>query len=64
MGHDDSINDPIKFDGREYLILFKFVENIADLWYYNSDLSESSLDHRRREEFPVIFFGVNDYERT
>ena len=23
--------------------------------YYNSDLGESSLDHRRREEFPAIF---------
>ena len=29
-------------------------------WYYNIDLGVSSLDHRRREEFPAIFLiGVN-----
>jgi len=46
------------------LIPYKKVEKIADLCYYNIDLGESSLDHRRREEFPVIFFGVYYDEGT
>ena len=42
--------------GRLYVI---FIEQQGKSWYYNNDLGESSLDHRRREEFPVIFFESN-----
>lgn len=38
-----------------YKKLIKIVDKMSHLEYYNIDLGESSLDHRRREEFPAIF---------
>ncbi len=54
-----SLNEAFQGNSSEFIALFgrRRVVISRVVWYYNNGLGDSPLDHRRREEFPVIFFG-------
>ncbi len=37
------------------------LDRIRTVMHYSSGLGDSSLDHRRREEFPAIFYYTEEY---